>query len=390
GPAGVRDASLEPALVNRLLNDMGADPDQLPLLQHALMRMWTMTAKTTAAAQDIRLTLKEYVAIGGLDKALSNHADEAYNDLKPDQQRIAEILFRALGERAEGKRDTRRPVRLSEPASVAGEPVEAVAEVADAFREKGRGFLTPPGPAPLGEATVVDISHETLIRQWERLKEWVADEAESAEIYHRLESTARLWKDDKAALWRTPDLDNALAWRDRRSPTPEWAARYGSDFDLAIQFLDKSEKQRQAEIKKKKEEQKAKLRRTRNRLLFALIGLFIALGLAFWGNWERGRAERQRGRAEQTEKARTRSLFESRLTHASLQAEVEDYAAAREILNQTRELDPDMPPDRRHARNLMAWYADLMGGVADKVYEGAGAQLQNIAISPDGATLAAV
>ena len=41
GPARVFGGSVEPALVNRLLNDMGTDPDQLPLMQHALMRMWT-------------------------------------------------------------------------------------------------------------------------------------------------------------------------------------------------------------------------------------------------------------------------------------------------------------------------------------------------------------
>ena len=41
GPARVFGGEVEPALVNRLLNDMGTDPDQLPLMQHVLMRMWT-------------------------------------------------------------------------------------------------------------------------------------------------------------------------------------------------------------------------------------------------------------------------------------------------------------------------------------------------------------
>ena len=40
GPAKVFGGAVDPALVNRLLNDFGPDPDQLPLLQHALMRMW--------------------------------------------------------------------------------------------------------------------------------------------------------------------------------------------------------------------------------------------------------------------------------------------------------------------------------------------------------------
>ena len=45
GPAEVFGGVVEPALVNRLLNDMGTDPDQLPLMQHALMRMWTRASE---------------------------------------------------------------------------------------------------------------------------------------------------------------------------------------------------------------------------------------------------------------------------------------------------------------------------------------------------------
>ena len=35
-----RRAEITPRLVLRLLNDVGDDPDQLPLLQHLLMRLW--------------------------------------------------------------------------------------------------------------------------------------------------------------------------------------------------------------------------------------------------------------------------------------------------------------------------------------------------------------
>ena len=40
GPVAVGGAVITPRLVNRLLNDVGDDPDQLPILQHALMRTW--------------------------------------------------------------------------------------------------------------------------------------------------------------------------------------------------------------------------------------------------------------------------------------------------------------------------------------------------------------
>ena len=40
GPIGVRGGRIAPSLVQRLLNDVGDDMDQLPVLQHALMRAW--------------------------------------------------------------------------------------------------------------------------------------------------------------------------------------------------------------------------------------------------------------------------------------------------------------------------------------------------------------
>ncbi|MCP4689964.1 MAG: ATP-binding protein, partial [Desulfobacterales bacterium] len=148
GPAARFGKDIDPVLVNRLLNDMGTDPDQLPLMQHALMRMWS-----TGKPLDVGL----YKSIGGLENALSNHADRIYDGLRPGRRRIAEILFRSLSERAAGKSDTRRPVKLSEPAEIAGVDVSELAETVEPFLAKGRHFLTPPPGKPLAADTVIDI-----------------------------------------------------------------------------------------------------------------------------------------------------------------------------------------------------------------------------------------
>jgi CHASE2 domain-containing sensor protein len=72
------------------------------------------------------------------------------------------------------------------------------------------------------------------------MSKWVEQEAESVEFYHRLEQTAQLWKNKQAALWGTPDLKNAVAWKEREKPTPAWASRYGCHFKVAMEFLDTS------------------------------------------------------------------------------------------------------------------------------------------------------
>ena len=54
------------------------------------------------------------------------------------------------------------------------------------FREPGRSLLMPPVGKPLEAGTMIDISHESLMRIWVRLKNWVDEEAESINMYLRL------------------------------------------------------------------------------------------------------------------------------------------------------------------------------------------------------------
>jgi hypothetical protein len=243
-PALVAGGQLTEALVNQLLNDLRGEPDQLPVLQHVLMRMWTQGAEDTPARV---LTLEDYRAVGGLADALSGHCDEILQALIPEQQRIAEVMFRALCERSAEQRDTRRPVQLGEVAAIAGVEVAAVIPVVDAFRDAGRNFLMPPLPSRLEADTLLDISHESLIREWHALNTWVEAEAVSARQYQRQEDAARRWQQRSGELWRGVDLEQAQVWQAQEHPTAAWAARYGTHFELAMEFLDASATQQRTE-----------------------------------------------------------------------------------------------------------------------------------------------
>jgi tetratricopeptide (TPR) repeat protein len=287
-PARVFDGRVDPALVNRLLNDMGSDSDQLPLLQHCLMRMWTRatkplnaephsapltnasTAIETTANGSATITLDDYKAVGGLEEALSKHADEVLSSLTDEQQRIAQVLFRRLTERSPGRRDTRRPSRLDDVAQVAGVETKEVATVVKEFRQPDRSFITPPHGSPLKPDTVLDISHESLIRLWHTLDEWVNKEARSAAAYERLKQTAHLWEANDADLLGTINLERAVAWKEEQKPTLAWARRYGSDEDFAstMAFLAASERewndqQRRLEAERERQQQEEVERQSR-------------------------------------------------------------------------------------------------------------------------------
>jgi len=235
-PAFVFDGDIEPALITQLLEDAQTNQDQLPLLQHVLMRLWDLANDKTAT-----LTLADYQAIGGLRDALSRHADEIYNQLSNEQQRIAELLFRSLTERGDTQRDTRRPTPLTEIIDNTASSHSEVVAVIDAFRQTGCCFLMPPINVALTVDSIIDISHESLIRQWQRLKDWAADETEDAKIYWRLEDRALEWQKNKADFLKSPELQSFQQWWEEKKPTVSWAKRYGEYFVLTEEFLTSSQ-----------------------------------------------------------------------------------------------------------------------------------------------------
>jgi tetratricopeptide (TPR) repeat protein len=245
-PVRVGGGTIAPRLVVRLLNDVGDDPDQLPILQHALMRTWDYWQAHGAGARPI--DVEDYLAIGGMADALSQHADEAYAGLPDDRYRaIAKRVFQALSEKGPDNRETRRPTTIGSLALVTDAPITDIIRVDDDFRAPGRSFLMPAAGVALNPLSVIDISHESLIRGWRRMRQWVDDEAESAREYRRLAETALLHAQGTAGLLHDPDLDHVLAWRNKEHPTADWARRYHPGFEQAMAFLEESRLARDAE-----------------------------------------------------------------------------------------------------------------------------------------------
>jgi WD40 repeat protein len=318
GPIKVGGAQITPRLLQRLLNDVGDDPDQLPVMQHALMRTWTQWAGDHADNEP--LDLRHYESIGGMREALSRHADEVFAELPDDRHRlVAERTFKALTERGADNRGIRRPTRVAQLAAITGATEGEVQTVLQAFRQAGRTFLMPPEQVALDADTVIDISHESLMRVWQRLRHWVEQEAQSARIYSRLAETAALHADGKADLYHDPDLQIALSWRKTAQPNAAWAQRYHAGFELAVAFLEKSaaakrsedqarETARQKELEQAKALAKTQRRRAEEQIRFAArlkwfvrgLGLVALIALtAFAAAWfARQEARRQAQLAE--------------------------------------------------------------------------------------------
>ena len=264
GPIGVARGRMAEPLVSRLLNDVGDNPDQLPILQHALMRTWDYWAANRQDGEPIGL--EHYQAIGTMDRALSVHADEAFEILDDRSKRIAELMFKGLTERGADNREIRRPTRISEIRDISGESVEAVYAVVETFRYEGCSFLMPPVGVSLTPQTVIDISHESLIRNWDRLQKWVDEEAQSARIYRRLAEAALLHREGREGLLQDPGLQIALDWREQHKPNAAWARRYNPEFAETMKFLDASKAAHEAKLAAEEREREEQLERDRREL----------------------------------------------------------------------------------------------------------------------------
>ncbi len=271
-PARIFFGKVESSLVDRLVADFGDDPDQLPLMQHALMRMWNkaVAEKNT----EIKLTLNHYKDIGEKN-ALSKHAEELYNKLTSKQQEIAEVLFRNLTDRDDYDNLCRSPVRLDKVAPLAEVSGEVVAEIVKVFclgtDETDKPNFIKPCENLSPEETILELSHASLIRYWPRLEKWAVEEAEDKELYLRLEKDAVTYRDRKeklgqpkgwenlkdgsntssgeeGLLWQETDLNRALKWqKEKGNVAKNWVARYykkqsrefdgGSLFEETMKFL---------------------------------------------------------------------------------------------------------------------------------------------------------
>ena len=271
GPLG--RVGIAPSLVQRMLNDAGDEPDQLPVLQHALMRTWARWRKSDPQAAR-RIELSDYEAIGRFGGALNQHADELLAGVQPD---LAACIFKRLTARGRSNRERRDPATLAEIWAVCGattpERQAEVAAVIDQFRSGGATFLRPLS-GPITPDRFVDITHESLIRLWKKLRdEWLGEEQLAAKVLVDVAERARNWKTGTGELLSGLDLDRVMQWDRTRNKTAAWAEHYveSSTVDEVVEFLDAS--------------RAAARRRVLRRRVLAGATLLVLLGIGAWATY---------------------------------------------------------------------------------------------------------
>lgn len=271
-PAVLSGNKINRRLTERLIFDMVEGTDQLPILQHALNQIWKMANEGRA-----EMDLLHYAMVGGmkgselptkelkqfeewfgklpakiqacyqqpgLQNVLNTHANKLYftsltSITEDEAHQIIETAFKCLT-KIDNSRAVRNRMTLSEITAIINQPsldYKKVGQVLTIFREPGNTLLRPfqEEVPELNENAVLDITHESLIRNWENLAQWARDEFASYTTYLDFSQQLNRWVDSGKAnsfLLYIGPLTFFENWFNKVKPNTEWIARYlGEELD---------------------------------------------------------------------------------------------------------------------------------------------------------------
>lgn len=293
-PATLSGNTISNRLTETLINELGEGFDQLPVLQHALNQVWKQANKGHQEMDLIHLAKLSGLAVSALpaedkiafskwfkmvpefkkgffnspslESVLNAHANELYQTAseyynskheekisKEDSATIIKATFQCLT-KIDDSRAVRNRMTLEEITQVINRPeitTELVSGTLEIFRLQGNTFLKPfatsdPSSLILDPNDVLDITHESLIRNWDLLSEWAKEEYDNWLNFQDFNKQLQRWiSSNKAKGYLLPigPLTFFENWYNECKPNKYWLARY-DESDLS-----KEEKLIKAEAK---------------------------------------------------------------------------------------------------------------------------------------------
>ncbi len=296
-PCHYYNYKIDPELVDFILDSIDNENDMLPVMQHALMRTWQNWEDTRIGNETINIA--HYKAIGGIEKALSIHANEVFNGLDDSLKPFCEKCFKTITEKGEEERSYRRPTKIWELAEITQTSESNIICIIEEFRKPGNTLLAPSHEEKLSPDSIIDISHESIMRIWETLTKWMDEEYESTKQYLRIAEASQMHQEGRGTLLKSPELQMATNWYHQVQPTKTWGIRHDVAYDRTIEYLLYSEKQFLREERLKTQQQKRRLWIARAIALVFGTGALIAGLLVVYAIKQRNEASEQKILAEE-------------------------------------------------------------------------------------------
>jgi tetratricopeptide (TPR) repeat protein len=242
GPLNKGGWKIQEGLVKVILDDVGYEPGALPLLSHALLETWKRRRART-------LTLSGYIDAGGVNGAIRETADTIFRQrLNPEQAKIARMIFLRLADLGEDAQDTRRRVPFDEliTRSTDMRTIQVVINILADARLVTTSTVEP------GDVNVIEIAHESLIREWPTLRQWLNADRQGLILHRQLTEAAEDWEKnerDTGLLFRGSRLEGAQEWASKPD-NAEMLSKLEEEFLMASVENMRLEKNRELRLKR--------------------------------------------------------------------------------------------------------------------------------------------
>ncbi len=218
-PTCLPDVSMkfEGDLISDILSSLEGQSGALPLLEFTLDQLFQRR-------EGHWLTHQAYQAIGEVKGAVAKHAESTYASLPSEEhRRLARALFLRLIDPGTTELEARRrraaitELSLLDPkqATIIQEAVNAFIAARLLATNEMAGIIT------------VEVSHEALIREWERLSTWLHAARDDIRLQQTISEDTREWArrgKPKDRLYRGSQFKEASAWAVRNLPSRNEAA----------------------------------------------------------------------------------------------------------------------------------------------------------------------
>ena len=324
-PARLFHGEIDQELSDRLRIEASTRQDQLPVMQHLLMRM---TERVRTPGKPWRLTLKEFDEVEGTHGALSAHADAIYAQLlarHPRTEDAMEWFFRALIDLDVGGRAVRRRCTKAALVEIAHRDAAFVDDVVAAYSSQGANLLTVTDPNEGQGESIVDISHEALLRRWTRMVGesgkgggWVRHEFQDGLLWRSMAVAAR---NPKAVLDPVTTIEREH-WFIPFTVVPERARRYLLSAEGTKAVTEEHEwKAVSGLLARSREAVDAALERKRRKRKLVSTGLLVGMGAVLaviaWVAQDRLETQERQSQAAATESAKKLKVLERQNAQAS-------------------------------------------------------------------------
>jgi len=238
--AGLEEAIVKDVLETTTNGERAGRSTVLPLLEFALTQLWERRS-------DGFLTHEAYSKIGGVTGSLTMWADQAYQSLAKDG--LGDMARRVLtelvnpGDERQNLPDSRRRRSLQDICAQESQK-EAVHRVVQRLAD---ARLVTTSFNEQSKQETVEIIHDSLIREWARLRQWLKEDRSFLAWMREIEKKTDAWaegKRDEGRLVRGLDLSEAQRWHDLRSSDIGQKEQEYIQASLALQERERAEKQK--------------------------------------------------------------------------------------------------------------------------------------------------